>query len=560
MESLDPILYLIIGGCLAGPLGWLLARDQIRKRLDDLRDKTESRARERAQREVREELSDSIRRELIDEFSDEAHQRAEERAEELIDDARQEAEEIVQRANIEARELVSQARSDADDEYETRRQEISATEKRLGRRESNLDERADRLDERDRELQQRVEALDERDEELDKRRQTLDERLHEAAARLESIADYTTDEARDELREEMVSEANMEAQKRIRDIESRTEDEARRRSRKILAVACQRFAGDYVTEHGADTIELPDDDMKGRIIGREGRNIRALEAETGVDVIVDDTPEVVVVSCFDPVRREIARRSLEKLVADGRIHPGRIEDVVQKTNREVGTIIEDAGQEAALELGIHGLDDELKRLVGELKFRTSYGQNMWSHSIEVGFLCGLMAAELGVDVDTARRAGLLHDIGKAVSHERQESHAVVGAAIADRHGEAEVVRNAIAAHHSEEPQNSVIAHLVIAADSLSGARPGARREVLGAYVERLEALEELASEFDGVNEAYAIQAGREIRVVVDRNEVDDESARQLSRNIATRVEEELTYPGQVKVTVIREMRAVEYAR
>ncbi len=560
METLDLAVYIIIGLCLGFPLGWLLARDQIQKRLDDLRDKTEDRARKRAQREVREELTESIRRELVEELTDEAQREADKSVEEILEEAKREADETIREAEIEARSLISQARQEADDELKERRRELQLVEERLGRRESNLDNRADRLDDREEDVHRRVGELDEREAELDERGDELRARLEEIEHRLEEIGDYSADEAREELREELVERARLEARKRIQNIEQELEDEADRRAKKILGTACQRFAGDYVTDRCSDTVELPGDDMKGRIIGREGRNIRALESATGVDVIVDDTPEVVVVSCFDPVRREIARRSLEKLVADGRIHPGRIEEVVDKTDREVARVIEEAGDEAALELGIHGIDDELLEYVGRLKFRNSYGQNVWAHSIEVGFLCGLMAAELDCDVHAARRAGLLHDIGKAVSHERSESHAVVGAEIADRHGEDELVRNAIAAHHEDEPQHSVIAHLVIAADTLSGARPGARRQVLGAYVKRLEDLERISAEFDGVKETYAIQAGREIRVMVERDTVDDDDARALSRDIARRIEDELTYPGQVKVTVIRESRATEYAR
>ena len=337
-------------------------------------------------------------------------------------------------------------------------------------------------------------------------------------------------------------------------------DEADRRAKKILSVAVQRYAGEYAVERAVNVVQLPSDDLKGRIIGREGRNIRALEAATGVDVIIDDTPEAVIVSGFDPVRRQIARLTLEKLISDGRIHPSRIEEVVAKTEQEVAKQIKEAGERAAFELGIHKLHPELSKIVGRLKFRTSYGQNMWSHSIEVGFLCGLMAAELGVNVKLARRAGLLHDIGKALTHEQEGSHALVGAELCDRYGETEIVRNAVAAHHNEEPQNSVIAHLVIAADALSGARPGARREILSTYIKRLEDLERISMSFEGVEKTYAIQAGREIRVMVQNSKVDDDQAFVLSREIARRIEDELTYPGQIRVMVIRETRAVDIAR
>lgn len=560
MGTLDSILFMIVGGCVGGVLGWLWAREQINKKLDDLRERTENRARKRAQTEVREELSDAIRRELVDEFTDEAQEEADEKAAKIIAEARDQAKAVVKNAEIDAREVISKARAEADEEFKERRRELHDIEERLSRRETHLDDRADRLDERDDEIQDRNHSLDKRSETLDEREHTLEQRRRELEQSLAEIADYSVEQARQRLEQQLIDRIELENSERIRKMEKKAEQEAEKRSAKILSLACQRFAGDYVAEKCVNVVDLPSDDMKGRVIGREGRNIRALERATGVDVIVDDTPEVVVVSCFDPVRREIARRSLKKLVADGRIHPARIEEVVDKTDQEIGHIIEDAGEEAALELGIYGLHSELLKRVGELKFRTSYGQNMWAHSIEVGFLCGLMASELGVDVDRARRAGLLHDIGKALTHEREESHALVGAELAERHGEEEIVRNAIAAHHNEEPQNSVIAHLVIAADSLSGARPGARREVLGAYVSRLEELERVSSSFDGVEKSYAIQAGREIRVMVKRDVVDDEQAQQLSAEIARRIEDEVTYPGQVKITVIRETRATDYAR
>jgi ribonucrease Y len=357
-----------------------------------------------------------------------------------------------------------------------------------------------------------------------------------------------------------VGQASIDAARKARLLEEEAIEEADRRAKRVISIAVQRWAGEYAAEKSVSVVSLPSDDMKGRIIGREGRNIRALEAATGVDVIIDDTPEAVIISGFDPVRREIARLTLEKLISDGRIHPSRIEEVVAKTEQEVAQIIKEAGERAAFELGIHGLHPELLKLLGRLKYRTSYGQNMWSHSIEVGFLCGLMAAELGVNVKVARRAGLLHDIGKAVTHEQEGSHAIIGADFCKKYGETELVRNAVAAHHNEEPQNSVIAHLVIAADSLSGARPGARREILETYIKRLEDLERISLGFDGVEKSYAIQAGREIRVMVQNSRVTDDQAFMLSRDIAKKIEDELTYPGQIKVTVIRETRAVEYAR
>ncbi len=556
MESLDLLVYMIIGGCVGGLLGWFLARDQIRQRLDELREETEKKARSRVEKQVRHEMGAEIREELESAY----RQEAEEKAGQIVERAQEEASAARKKAELDAREIISEGRQAVDDELSERKSELRDQEQRLNRRENALDTRADRLDGREEKVSRREGQLAEAQEAVERQQEEVRERHAALVQRLEAVGDLSAEEARQALREELIDEVRRQAQKEVRRIEQETEKKARGVAQKIMAVACQRFAGDFVAEKCSSTIELPGDDMKGRIIGREGRNIRSLEAATGVDVIVDDTPEVVTVSCFDPVRREIARRALTKLVADGRIHPGRIEEVVDQCDQEVAVAIEAAGEQAAMELGLHGLHDELLEAVGRLKFRTSYGQNVWSHSIEVGFLCGLMAAELGADVEAARRAGLLHDIGKGFSHERRGSHALEGAAMAQRLGESEVVRNAIAAHHNEEEQASVIAHLVIAADALSGARPGARREVLGAYVERLEALETIAADFEGVEEAYAIRAGREIRVMVQREQVDDAGARALSRAIASRVEEELTYPGQVRVTVIRETREVGYAR
>ncbi len=560
METLDPILYMIIGGCIGGLLGWFLARDQVRKYLDDLREETEERARKRVTRQVKEEMTDEIRRELVERFSDDARQEAQEKAEQIVAEARRDADSMLKNADIEARSVLSDARREADEELKERRKELQKIEDRLGRRESSLDDRASRLDEREGEVKEGQKELANERDHLNGQARRLEERLAEVEQTLAEIGEYSADQARQELTQRMIARAELEAEDQIKTIERQAQEEAEQKAQKILSVACQRFAGDFVADKCVNVIDLPSDNMKGRIIGREGRNIRAFEAATGVDVIIDDTPEVVVVSCFDPVRREIARRALEKLIADGRIHPTGIEEMVDKADQEVAQVIKEAGNQAALELGIHGLHPELLQLVGQLKFRTSYGQNMWAHSIEVGFLCGLMAAELEVNVAQARRAGLLHDIGKALTHERRESHALVGAELAARHGEEEIVRNAIAAHHNEEPQQSVIAHLVIAADALSGARPGARREVLGAYVKRLEDLERISSDFEGVQKAYAIQAGREVRVIVAHDDVDDAGAKKLSKAIAARIEDELTYPGQIKVTVIRETRATDYAR
>ncbi len=568
MEMIDLYGAMAIGGCFGFVLGWMMARskfllimqEQVDGKVDEVREKVEIRTRRRVEEEVREDMSGPIRRELLEQFTEEAKEEAQTRAQKVEQESQDKAKALVKDAEIEARTLILEARDKAEAELKDRRAELQKIEDRLGKREENLDERARRFDQRASDFSEQEKRLEEERRELQSRKKQLQEQIRKTEKILEEIADFTAQEAREELKERMVEQARMEAGQTIKEIEEEAREDGEQRARKILSVACQRFAGDFVAEKCVNVISLPSDNMKGRIIGREGRNIRAIEAATGVDVIIDDTPEVVVVSSFDPVRREIARRSMEKLISDGRIHPARIEEVVEKSDQEVAQVIKEAGEQAALELGIHGLHSGLLKVVGQLKFRTSYGQNMWSHSIEVGFLCGLMASELGVNVADARRAGLLHDIGKALTHERQESHALVGAELAAKFGEKEVVRNAIAAHHNDEPQNSVIAHLVIAADALSGARPGARREIMGTYVKRLEDLERISSSFAGVQKSYAIQAGREIRVMVEHAKIDDDGAYALSREIARRIEDELTYPGQIKVTVIRETRATGYAR
>jgi ribonuclease Y len=358
----------------------------------------------------------------------------------------------------------------------------------------------------------------------------------------------------------MVEEARHESAKAIKVVEEEARQEADKRAKKIMATAIQRYAGDYVSEATVSVVHLPSDDMKGRIIGREGRNIRALEAATGMDLIIDDTPEAVIISGFNPVRREVARLSLEKLIADGRIHPARIEEIVAKTAEDLEGVIRETGEQATFELGIHGLNHELIKYLGRLKYRTSYSQNQLQHSIEVGFLCGAMAAELGMNPRQAKRAGLLHDIGKSIDHEVEGSHAMIGADLLKKYNETPKIVHAVRAHHEETKPETVLAILVQAADALSGARPGARREMLETYVKRLEELEKLSRSFKGVEKAFAIQAGREVRVIVENAKVTDEEALLLSKDIAAKIENELTYPGQIKVTVIRETRAVEYAK
>lgn len=562
------IILFLVGALLGAVAGYVFIRrkaeaeleGQVLVKLDELRDETVQKTRKRVESELREELSVSVKEQLRAQYDGEIKQTAEEKARHRLEEAKSRAEALQKKAELEAETIKLQAQKEAERELQQRRAELQKLEERLTSREANLDQRADKFDERDQLAAGREERLNAREKELNGREDSLTRQEDKISLELERIAGCSAEDAKAQLIEQMLAEARAEATHKVRALEEAAIDEADKRARKVLATAVQRYAGEFASESTVKVVQLPSDDMKGRIIGREGRNIRALEAATGIDVIVDDTPEVVVLSGFDPVRREIARLSLEKLIADGRIHPARIEEVVQKTEQELAEVIKDAGEQAAFELGVHGLHPEITKLLGRLKWRTSYGQNMWSHSIEVGFLCGLMADELGEDVKLARRAGLLHDMGKALTHEREGSHALVGAEIAAKYGEAEVVRNAIAAHHDEEPQNSVIAHLVIAADALSGARPGARREILGTYVKRLEDLERISLEFPGVEKTYAIQAGREIRVMVSSAKVNDDQAYSLSKEIARKIEDELTYPGQVKVCVIRETRAVDYAR
>jgi len=477
-----------------------------------------------------------------------------------VETARAEAEKILAQAVAESRELVLAAkdealkiRNEAEAEVLKRRQELRKEEERLQARREKLDRRLDQLEGRAR-------NLDKREAQLNKLQAQVEELRERRVAELERVAGMTREEAKAELLAAIEEEARTDAARIIREIEMQTREEADRRAREIIVTAIQRCASDYVADNVVSTVPLPTDEMKGRIIGRQGRNIRAFEQATGVDVIVDDTPETVILSCFDPVRREIGRQALTKLVNDGRIHPARIEKVVAKTREEVEAIIREEGERAAYEAKVPGLHPELIRLLGALKFRTSYGQNVLSHSIETAHLAAMLAAELGADVEVARAGALLHDIGKAVSHEVEGPHALIGADIAKRYGMGPKIVNAIAAHHHEEEPQSVEAIIVEAADAISGARPGARRETLEMYVKRIKALENVAKEFKGVEECYAIQAGRELRIIVKPDEIDDMGAWKLSRDIAKKIEESLEYPGQVKVTVIRETRAVDYAK
>jgi ribonuclease Y len=478
----------------------------------------------------------------------------------IVEDARREADTILKEASLKAKDELFQAKAEAELEAKEKRKDLQALEKRLQQKEENLDKKMNLFDQRDAELVKREQGLSNRDQLLLQKEEKVTQIIDEQRAKLETISGMTAAEAKKTLMDEMENEAKMDGAKRVKAIEEEARETADKKSKEIMALAIQRYAGEYVAERTVSVVALPSDEMKGRIIGREGRNIRALEAATGIDLIIDDTPEAVILSGFNPVRREVAKIALEKLIADGRIHPGRIEEVVAKAEAEVEQAIKEAGDQAAFDLGVHGIHPEILKLIGRLRYRTSYSQNVYLHSLEVAFLCGIMAAELGVNVKQAKRAGLLHDLGKAVDHEIEGSHAVIGADIAKKYGETPKIVHAIMAHHEDEKPNSILAVLVQAADALSGARPGARREMMETYVKRLEDLERIATSFNGVTNSFAIQAGREIRVMVSSELVNDDQAVVLAKDVAKKIEAEMTYPGQIKVHVIRETRAVEYAR
>ena len=481
-------------------------------------------------------------------------------AEQIQADARKEAENMVKEATIQAKDVMLQARADWEKESRELRKEIQAQENRLQQKEENLDRKQDHIDQRSNELTNKENQFRQQDERLQKKEAELDQLLGAQRGLLEKISGMGADQAKQQLIDSMLSEARHDAAKSIKQIEDEAREIADKKAKMIMALAIQRYAGDFVAEKTVSVVPLPNDEMKGRIIGREGRNIRAIEAATGIDLIIDDTPEAVVISGFNPVRREVARISLERLIADGRIHPARIEELVEKAQTEVDEEIRQAGEQATFDVGVHGIHPEIIKLLGMLKYRTSYGQNVLQHSIEVAFLCGMMAAELGINVKQAKRAGLLHDIGKAVSHELEGSHAVNGGDLARKYGESPKIVHAISAHHEDEKPDTVLAILVQASDALSGARPGARRETLETYVKRLRDLEQIGTSFSGVTGCFAIQAGREIRVMVSSEEISDAQSHVLAKDIAQKIEQEMTYPGQIRVNVIRETRAVEYAK
>ena len=487
-------------------------------------------------------------------------QRARDEADALLRSAGREAEAKVKEAELSAKEKLLAARTEFEAVASKRRAEIEAIERRLTQREDSLDKRLGQAEERDRELAAREKALGAREQESERRAGEVERLEREQRARLEQIAGMTAGEAKEELVRSIEDHARLEGAQLARRIEDEAREQAGRQAQRIIGMAVQRSASDYVAESTVSVVVLPSDEMKGRIIGREGRNIRALEMATGIDLIVDDTPEAVILSGFDPFRREIARVALERLIADGRIHPARVEEVVEKVKAEFDQRIQQEGEAALLELKIPSMHPELLKLLGRLRYRFSYGQNVLHHSKEVAFLAATMAAELRGNVSVAKRAGLLHDVGKAIDREVEGTHLELGIELLRKHGESEEVVHAMACHHGDYEPQTLEAVLVTAADALSAARPGARREVLETYVKRLEKLEEIASSFKGVQKSYAIQAGREIRVVVDSGKIADDQAFVLSKEIARRIESELTYPGQIKVTVIRETRAVEIAR
>lgn len=478
---------------------------------------------------------------------------AEETAARIVQEAEKTGEAKKKETLLEAKEEIHRLRSEVERENKERRSELQRLERRLVQKEENLDKKLESYEKKE-------EHLINQENKLRSSQEKVDELFEKQTGELERISGLTADDAKKELLSSVETEIKHETAMLIKDLEQQAKEEADKKAREIVSLAIQRCAADHVAETTVSVVALPNDEMKGRIIGREGRNIRTLETLTGIDLIIDDTPEAVIISGFDPVRREVARTALEKLINDGRIHPARIEEMVEKAQKEVEQKIKEAGEQATFETGVHGLHPELIKLLGRLKYRTSYGQNVLNHSIEVSHLAGIMAAELGVDVVLAKRAGLLHDIGKAIDHEMEGSHVEIGADIAKKYRESEQVINSIQAHHGDVEPTSVEAVLVAAADAVSAARPGARRETLESYLKRLTRLEEISESFAGVEKCFAVQAGREIRIMVKPDQIDDAESVLLARDIAKKIEAEMEYPGQIKVIIIRETRAVDYAK
>ncbi|WP_026882279.1 ribonuclease Y [Clostridium akagii] len=477
----------------------------------------------------------------------------EEIAKNIKTEAIREAESMKKESILEAKEEVHRLRNDFEKETRERRSEVQRLERRNIQREESLDKKGEFIEKRE-------ENLNSRDTELQQKEEKIETLYQSQRNELERLANLSSEEAKQMLLDKIRKEIKHDAAVMIKEVETKAKEDADKKAREIITCAIQRCAADHVAESTVYVVSLPNDEMKGRIIGREGRNIRALETLTGIDLIIDDTPEAVILSGFDPIRREVARIALEKLILDGRIHPARIEEMVEKAKKEVENDIKEEGEQATFETGVHGLHAEIIRLLGRLKYRTSYGQNVLKHSIEVSYLAGFMASELGMDPTLAKRAGLLHDIGKAVDHEVEGPHALIGSETAKKYHESAVIVNAIGAHHGDVEPQSLEAILVQAADAVSAARPGARRETLEAYIKRLEKLEEISNSYEGVEKSYAIQAGREIRIIVKPESVDDAGSAEMARNIVKRIESELEYPGQIKINVIRETRAIEYAK
>jgi len=478
----------------------------------------------------------------------------------ILEEAGKEVASKRRESELEAKDLLYRTRTDFEKETKDRRQELLGLEKRLIQKEENLDRKVDLIEVKEKELDSKAKSVKDLEAGIHSKSKELDRLLNEEKLQLQKIAHLSTDQAKRLLLTKMESEVRQDASLMIKRIEAQTKETASKKAKEIISLAIQRCAAEHTVESTVSVVTLPSDEMKGRIIGREGRNIRALETATGIDVIVDDTPEAVILSGFDPIRREIAKRSLEKLIMDGRIHPGRIEEVVEGIRKEMEVSIREGGEKTVMEVDIHNLHPKLIELLGRLEYRTSYGQNVLQHSKEVAYVAGVLASELGLDFRQARRAGLLHDIGKSIDHEVEGTHVQIGKDLAKKYGENEKTIHAIEAHHEDIEAQSVLAVLIQAADAISASRPGARRETLESYVKRLEKLESIADSFKGVDKTYAIQAGREVRVIVQPNKVDDNAAVALAREISKKIEEGMEYPGQVKVTVIRETRAVEYAK
>jgi len=485
---------------------------------------------------------------------------AQKHAERIVEDAKKSAEARLKEANLEAKEKMLQARSEFDKKSNERREELKAVEGRLQQKEENVDRKTQQIEKRESDLDNREKTAGQTEKALEEREQELAQIMDDQRRRLEQISGLTVDEAKKQLIHGIENEAKLEAAHIMKRIETEANELGHIKAQKIIGMAIQRMASDYVAENTVSVVDLPSDDMKGRIIGREGRNIRALELATGVDLIVDDTPEAVILSGFDPIRREVARISLERLMQDGRIHPARIEEIVDKVRLELDQKLFEEGEAAAFSLGITDIHPEVLKLLGRLRYRTSYGQNVLVHSLEVAQLAALMALELGVNQEIAKRGGLLHDIGKSIDREMEGTHLELGRQVLEKYGERREVIHAMECHHGDYDPTTVEAVLVNAADALSAARPGARREILENYVHRLERLESIADNFEGVNKAFAIQAGRELRIIVNAEKLSDEQSIWLSKDVARRIESELQYPGQIKVTVIRETRAVDYAK